>query len=204
MERDELLRTYGIVPKRSEPPRQAIRSRLTGVNIFGQWLAFLMFGVSPLLLAILLLIVVPILEVRLGLAAFFGFFGLVVGFLIARDVNEWVELDGNLIRWKHLFTRLVDERPVSELESIETLTLAFRTPTVKIVEGMYGRIKGFEFRFANMKQGIKIFRADPTMTNVRELLEGVISRMYENGEVVPVIKDFEGTPLIRRLTLKRH
>lgn len=204
MQRDEILRTYGIVPQRTEPPKEAIRSRLTGINIFGQWLAFLMFGVSPLALAILLLIVVPVWEVKLGLAAFFGFFGLLVGFLIARDVNEWVELDGNTLRWKHLFTRLVDERPVSELESIETLTLAFRTVTVKIVEGMYGRIKGFEFRFPHMKQGIRIFRADPSMTNVRELVEGVIARMYENGEVIPEVVDFEGAPLVRRLTLKRH
>lgn len=204
MERDEVLRTYGISPKRTEAPKEVIRSRLTAGNIFGQWIAFLMFGAGPVALAILLLIVVPVLEVRLGLGAFFGLFGLIVGFLIARDVNEWVELDGNSLRWKHLFTRLVDERPVSELESIETLTLAFRTVTVKIVEGMYGRIKGFEFRFPHMKQGIRIFRADPTMTNVRELLEGVIAKMYENGEVIPEVEDFEGTPLVRRLTLKRH
>ena len=204
MERDDLLRYYGIVPKRFDPPKVAIRSRLTGGNIFGQWLAFLMFGVCPLLLAVLLLIVVPVLEVRLGLAAAFGSIGLILGFLIARDVNEWVELDGNLLRWKHLFTRIVDERSISELDSIVTLTLAYRTVTVKIVEGMLGRIKGFEFRFLNMKQGIRIFRADPKMTNVRELLEGVIARMYENGEVVPQIEDFEGTPLVRRLTLNRH
>lgn len=82
--------------------------------------------------------------------------------------------------------------------------MAYRTLTVKIVEGMLGRIKVFEFRFLNMKQGIRIFRADPKMTNVRELLEAVIARMYENGEVVPQIEDFEGTPLVRRLTLKCH
>jgi hypothetical protein len=54
-----------------------------------------------------------------------------------------------------------------------------------------------------MKQGVRVFRADPAMTNVRELLEGVVSKMYEFGEVVPEITDLDGTPLIRRLTLER-
>jgi hypothetical protein len=69
---------------------------------------------------------------------------------------------------------------------------------------MFGRIKGFALRFPNVKQGLRIFRADPAMTNVRELLEGVVAKMYECGEVGPEIIDLEGTPLIHRLTLARR
>jgi hypothetical protein len=203
MRRDEILRTYGILPERKAPPRGRIRSRLTTGNIFGQWIAFLMFGIGPILLGLFLLIVVPVLSIRLGLAGFLCLLGLCLGFFIARDVKEWVELDGDAFRWKHLFTRQVSERDLSEIEAIVTLTLAFRTLTVRIVEGMLGRIKGFEFQFQGMKQGVRVFRADPAMTNVRQLLEGVVSKMYEYGEVVPEITDFEGTPLIRRLTLER-
>jgi len=203
MQRDELLRTYGILPERTSPPRGPIRSTLTKGNVIGQWIALVLFGVCPVLLSLFLLIVVPVLPVRLGLGGFFFAFGLIVGFLIARDVNEWVELDGDTLRWKHLFTRRVQERKIREIEAVVTLTLAIRTVTVRIVEGIYGRIKGFEFRFPGMKQGVRVFRADPTMTHVRELLEGVIAQMYQYGEVVPEIVDLDGLPLVRRLTLER-
>jgi hypothetical protein len=203
MRRDEILRTYGILPERKALPRGRIRSQLTTGNIIGQWIAFLVFGIGPILLGLFLLIVVPILSIRLGLAGFLCCLGHFLGFYIARDVNEWVELDGDAFRWKHLFTRQVSERDLSEIEAIVTLTLVFRTRTVRIVEGMLGRIKGFEFQFHDMKQGVRVFRADPAMTNVRQLLEGVVSKMYEYGDVVPEIIDFEGTPLIRRLTVER-
>lgn len=204
MKQDELLRTYGLLPQPTPPAPGPIRSRLTTGNIVGQWIAFVMFGVCPILLGLLLLAVVPVMAVRLGLGGFFCALGLLLGYLIAHDVNEWVELDGDVLRWKQLFSRQVRQRPVSELEAIVTLTLAIRTTAVRITEGIFGRIKGFEFRFPGMKRGIRIFRADPSMTNVRELLEGVISQMYQYGDVVPEIIDLDGTPLVRRLTLERH
>lgn len=203
MQKDELLRTYGILPERTAPRRGPIRSSLTKGNIIGQWIAFVLFGVCPILLSLFLLIAVPVLPVRLGLGGFFFAFGLIVGFFIARDVNEWVELDGETLRWKHLFTRRVHERKVREIEAVVTLTLAVRTVTVRIVEGIYGRIKGFEFQFPGMKQGVRVFRADPSMTQVRELLEGVIAQMYQYGEVVPEIVELDRQPLVRRLTLQR-
>lgn len=203
IDRDTALRMYGISPRKSPAPIGPIRSSLTTGNIIGQWIAFLLFGVGPVLLGLLLVIVVPNLAVRLGLAAFFWILGVVVGTLIARDVNEWVELDGEIFRWKHLFSRRVSERQVSEIAAIVTLTLAMRTLAVRVAEGIFGRIKGFEFRFPDRKQGIRVFRADPTMTNVRELVEAVVAKMYEHGEVVPEIVDFEGKPLIRRLALRR-
>jgi hypothetical protein len=203
-EEQQTLRMYGITPPSGPPPEGPIRSSLTKGNIIGQWIAFLMFGVGPILLGVLLLIVVPVLAVRLGVGGFFVFLGLVLGFLIGHDVNEWVELDGDAFRWKHLFSRRVSERHVSEIDTIETLTLAIRTLAVRLAEGIFGRIKGFEFRFADRKQGVRILRADPAMTNVRELVEAVVNKMYQYGEVVPEIINFEGTPLIRRLTLKRR
>jgi hypothetical protein len=203
MQRDELLRTYGILPEKKAPLAGPIRSSLTRGNIIGQWIALVLFGICPLLLGMLLLIVVPVLPVRLGLGGFFCALGLILGALIARDVNEWVELDGDTLRWKHLFSRQTKERKIYEIEAIVTLTLAMRTTAVRIAEGIFGRIKGFEFRFPDMKQGVRVFRADPAMTNVRQLLEGVVAGLYQYGEVVPEIADFDGTPLVRRLTLER-
>lgn len=203
-QREQTLRMYGIAPRKGPPSTVPIRSRLTTGNIIGQWIAFLMFGAGPVLLGALLLIVVPVLAVRLGVGGFLVFLGLVLGWLTAHDVNEWVELDGDTFRWKHLFSRRVSERHASEIDAIVTLTLAIRTAAVRVAEGIFGRIKGFEFRFATRKQGVRIFRADPAMTNVQELVEAVVAKMYQYGEVVPEIVDFEGTPLIRRLSRKRR
>jgi hypothetical protein len=203
-ERDEALRMYGIDPQAALPARGSVRSRLTTGNIIGQWIAFVLFGAGPFLLGLLLLAVVPPWEVRLGLGGFCCAFGLFLGFFIARDVNEWVEIDAAKLRWKHLFTRQVNECDIGEIEEIVTLTLAFRRLATRITESIFGRIKGFEIRVAGRKSGVRVFRADPAMTNVRELIEAAVTKMYERGKVVPEIIDFEGTPLIRRLTLERR
>jgi hypothetical protein len=202
MKQEDLFRTMGVLPSDEKSAPDRIRSRLTRGNIFGQWIAFLMFGVSPVLLGLFLLAVVPVLEIRLGLTLIFNIIGFSLGFLIARDVFEWVELDGGTLRWKHLFTRIERERDLRELESIETLTLAYRTVAVAIVEGLYGRVKGFEFRFRGLKTGIRVFRTDPTMTNVQPLVEAVIVRMYEHGDVEPEVIDFKGSPLVRRIRFR--
>lgn len=181
-----------------------VRSSLTTGHVIGQWVAFVLFGICPVALGLLLLIVIPVLEVRLGVGVFFCILGAVLGVLIAHDVNAWVEVDGNMLRWKHLFTRRVHERQICELDAIVTLTLAVRTAVVRIAEGVFGRIKGFDFRFRGTKRGVRIFRADPAMTNVRELVEAVVNRLYLYGDVVPEIVNFEGKPLIRRLTLRRR
>ncbi|HET6882643.1 MAG TPA: hypothetical protein VFI31_20920 [Pirellulales bacterium] len=203
-ERDETLRMYGIYPQRTLPASVSVRSRLTTGNIIGQWIAFVLFGVGPILLGLLLLTVVPVWQVRLGLGGFFCAFGLFVGYFIAHDVNEWVELDGDKLRWKHLFTRQVNECGIGEIDAIVTLTLALRTLAVRIAENIFGRIKGFELRVAGKRSPVRVFRADPAMTNVRELIEAAVTKMYEHGEVIPEIIDFEGAPLIRRLTLRRR
>jgi hypothetical protein len=201
--RDETLRRYGIVPKRKSSAPGRVRSSLTTGNVVGQWIAFVMLGIGPVALGVLLLLVVPLPSVKFGVGGFFCVLGLVLGILIAWDVNEWVEIDGNTFRWKHLFTRQVKQREVGDLEAVVTLTLAFRTVTVRAMEGMFGRIKGFEFRFRGMRHGVRVFRADPSMTNVRELIEEVVSAMYQFGEVVPEIVNFDGEPLIRRLTFRQ-
>ena len=195
---------YGIDPQAAQPAGGTVRSRLTTGNIIGQWIAVVLFGVGPVLLGLLLLMVVPVWQVRLGLGGFFCTFGLFIGFFIARDVNEWVEIDGDKLRWKHLFTRRINECRVGEIEEIVTLTLALRTLAVRIAESIFGRIKGFEFRLAGRKSPVRVFRADPAMTNVRQLIEAAVTKMYDHGEVVPEIIDFEGAPLIRRLSLQRR
>lgn len=77
-ERDETLRMYGIYPQRTLPASGSVRSRLTTGNIIGQWVAFILFGIGPVLLGLLPLAVVPVWQVRLGLGGFFSALGLIV------------------------------------------------------------------------------------------------------------------------------
>ncbi len=203
MKREDVLRNYGLTPQRGASTRGPIRSSLSTSAIIGQWVAFFLFGISPNLLGLVFLTLMPAPLMGISMGICFCLFGGIMGYLIAHDVNEWVEIDGDTLRWRQLFTRQVDEHHVGELAEILTLTLAVRTLTVRIVEGIYGRIKGFEFRFPDMKRGVRVFRADPAMTNVRELLEAVITKMYEFGDVEPEVIELEGSPLIRRLVLAR-
>jgi hypothetical protein len=202
MDKAELLRNYGIVPKPGATVPSCVRAGFGRGTIIGQWVALILFGILPILLGLLLLVVVPVLSVRLGLFAFLTLLGAGLIFLIARDANAWVELDGHTLRWKHMFTGRVRERDVGEVEEITTLVLMMKTLTVRIHEGIFGRIRGFEFRFPDMRQGVRIWRADPKMSNVAELIEAVVSRMYERGEVVPEIINLDGKPLVKRLKLR--
>jgi hypothetical protein len=195
----DLLRHYGIVPQRQAAIKDSVRSVLTPGNVFGQWAAFVLFGIMPLLLALLLLVVVPIPNVRFGLAAFFSIFGLSVGYLIAHDTNRWVEVDGDFLRWKRLFSGQIVQRRVGELQEIRTMIVMVTNLTVRIHESIFGRVRGFEFRFADTKKGVRVWRVDPKMTHVAELVEAAIAKLYELGDVQPEIIELEGTPLVKRL-----
>lgn len=203
MEKEELLRNYGIIPHRGAPSPQRVRAEFSRGTIIGQWVALILFGVCPVLLGTFLLVVVPVLSVRLGLFGFLTLLGAAITFLIARDANAWVELDGNTLRWKHMFTGRVGERDVGQIDEILTVVLMVKTAALHIHESVFGRIRGFEFRFPDMKQGVRIWRADPKMSNVAELVEAVVLRMYERGEVVPEIIDLDGRPLVKRLKRAR-
>jgi hypothetical protein len=53
----------------------------------------------------------------LALAAFLAYHG-------AGDVNLWVEVDGDVVRARHLYTRRVTTRRVAEIEEVKTLAFA--------------------------------------------------------------------------------
>lgn len=61
-----------------------------------------------------------------------------------------------------------------------------------------GRVRGFEIRFAGATP-IRVYRADPAMTNVRELMEAIVARMAETRKIGTEIINLEGTPLVQRL-----
>ena len=204
MKPDEVVRTFGIVPGAFPAPAGKVRSAMRTKTIVGQWIASGIFIGIPALAALILLAVAafaPIQMMSRGICAGIGvFLGAIAALLfsIANRDNQWVELDGDILRAKALYTGRIIEKPVRELNDVLTEVIMVRTLTVKIVEGLNGRIRGFAFRFHDIPKGLKIVR--PEMTNVAELVAAVIAKMGEYGELSPEIINFEGKPMVRRVT----
>jgi hypothetical protein len=57
-------------------------------------------------------------------------------------------------------------------------------------------------RFRGKPSPFRVARADPAMKNAKELIEAIVFRMSEKGEVDAELIDFEGKPLIRRIHWK--
>jgi hypothetical protein len=57
-------------------------------------------------------------------------------------------------------------------------------------------------RFHDQCTPLQVCRADPAMKNSKELMEAIIYRMSEKGEVDAEVIDLEGNPLIRRIHWK--
>ena len=202
METDQILRDYGFVPGMISTSQGTVRCSMPTGSLIGQWIAFGLIGLAPIPFWIVGFAFAPDPFTQVTMV-FLCFAQLWVCHLIAHDVNQWVELDGRTFRWKHGFTGIINERDIGDIDGIKTLTLTYRTVVVKIVEHLLGRIKGFEFQFFDMKQGVRIFRADPQMTNVAELLEAVVKEMSKYGHLELETEIFEQAPLIRRLVLVR-
>jgi len=145
---DRLLRDFGLMPGAEEAPAGKVRSSLTRGNAafqvvmtllmvggsagLGVWFAIggiRGWGVEPD--ALLLIAGCP---GMLALAAFLAYHG-------AGDVNLWVEVDGDVVRASHLYTRRVTTRRVAEIEEVKTLAFA-RGATAQTVEWFVGRSAG--------------------------------------------------------------
>lgn len=126
-------------------------------------------------------------------AAFF--IGLTV-FVAARS-NRWVELDGDVIRAKNLYTGRIVEKSVWDTTEIMTEVFLVATTAIRVTEMFQGRVRGFAIRFPDLPKGIRVYR--PEMQNVAELIQAITARLQERGEVVPEIINFEGSPMVRRL-----
>ena len=201
---DRLLRDFGLTPGAEEAPAGKVRSSLTrgnaafqvvmsllmvgGVVALGVWFAIAGirgWGVEPD--APLLIAGCP---AMLALAALLAYHG-------AGDVNLWVEVDGDVVRARHLYTLRVTTRHIAEIEEVKTLAFA-RGATAQTVEWFVGRVRGIEVRFPDMRRGIRVFR--PEMTNVWELIAAMYFAMQQEGEIAPEIEMFEGRPWVARVT----
>lgn len=208
------LRDFGVLPGGAPLPSSRVRSEMSGGQAFGQYLmsalmalgcggAFCSLGIMFLVLGVrswgtrdaMFLLGAPLFLV-MG-AAFW-----VITAVVAARSNRWVELDGEVIRAKNLYTGRITERPVWTLTEITTEVFAVATVAIHLTEALQGRVRGFALKFPDLPRGIRVYR--PEMRNVQELIEAIVARLETRGQVVPEIIQFEGRPMIRRLLFRPY
>jgi hypothetical protein len=198
----DFFRDFGIIPQGVPPPPETVRSYLPRRHVVGQ---FIMTGImSSVGLGAALLVALGFsfpwnLLAAVGMLG--GFAALI--YLATRNDYTWVELDGETIRAKHLYTRRIVERSVEDIQDLLTLVVRVRTLETLIAEAWLGRVRGISIRFRDQRTPIQVSRTDPAMKNAKELIEAIVYRMSEKGAVDAEIINLEGKPLIRRIHWKK-
>jgi hypothetical protein len=105
----DVFREIGIIPDRVEPPPNHVRAYFSTGHIVGQYIAtglLMLFGMGlAALFAFTLPFPINLLAAPAGLALFTG-----GAYFIGRNDYAWVELDGNTLRARHLYTGRTHER----------------------------------------------------------------------------------------------
>ncbi len=197
----DFFRDFGILPDGVSPPAETVRSYLPWGHVIAQFLGTALMSGLGIGGALLMALTMPFpMNVFAPIAPLAGF-GYIV-YLATRNDYAWVELDGQQLRAHHLYTRRMIERPIEEIEELLTLVFQVRTAATLITEAWLGRVRGIEIRFRDKRTPFRVCRADPAMKNAKELIEAVVYRMSEKGEVDAEVINLEGKALIRRIYWK--
>src|SRR5688572_20348231 len=127
----EVFREFGIIPDRVQPPSGVVRAFFSTGQVIGQYAAIgliLLFGFA---IAILFALTLP-LPLNLLAAAVALCFCLGMAYLVGRNDYAWVELDGETIRAKHLYTRQIVERSVRDVDQLLTVVLQVQNLTTTV------------------------------------------------------------------------
>jgi hypothetical protein len=197
------FRDFGILPTMLKPPRERVRGFFSATRLFGQY-----FGTICLLLVGLTLTVFAGLNLPLPLnvlacVSCLTTFGMLC-YLNTRNDYQWVELDEETIRAKHLYARKMIERSISEIESLNTVVHPTGSGVLEtaILEKLLGRVKAIDILFSDRRTSIRIQRVDPAMTNAQELIEALLFQMSQIRELDAEIVQYKGHPLVQRIYWK--
>jgi hypothetical protein len=194
----DLFRDHGIIPDQVQPPAGPVRASLGTGTVIGQFIGtgvMLALGIG---MAVVVSFAAPF-PANVGVAILpLALFGGIVFFVTRKDY-AWIELDGHTIRARHLYTRWTVERKIEDVQELLTMVFQVRNLTTVLTEKMVGRVRGIQIRFRDGKTPLYVSRADPKMTNAKELIEAIVYRLWESGPVDAEVIDFEGAPLIRRI-----
>ncbi|MCR9116602.1 MAG: hypothetical protein NXI22_06595 [bacterium] len=192
---------FGVMPRSESLPQETTRAAFSTGQVIGQYLGTCLMSAIGIGLAILFATTLPVPGNLLASAVAFSGFGYLV-FRSTRYDYAWVELKGQNLRAKHLYTRQITERSIEEIEDLLTLVFQTRSAATAISEAWLGRIRGFKIRFSNNRSPFVVCRADPAMKNAKELMEAIVYEMAQHGAIDAEIVDRDSKPLIRRIYWK--
>lgn len=208
------FREIGYVPGRVAPAPRRVRSEMNRGNAFSQYLLSLIMmggcGGAFGALAVLCVVIgirfwgtrdaIFLVGAPLFLAGSVAFIWISMK-VMARS-NRWVELDGETVRARNLYTGREVERSVWEIREITTEVFLVASAATVITEAIHGRVRGFALQFPDLPQPIRVYR--PEMEGVSELVEALVAKLSERGRVVPEFIGFDGRPMVRRLIFEPY
>jgi hypothetical protein len=194
----DFFRDFGILPYGQAAPPEKVHCYLPWGHVVGQYIATGLMAAFGLGIGALFAFTVPLPFNVLAAVAPPLLAGALI-YLATRNDYVWIELDGDTLRAKHLYTRRIVERPIEDVKDLLTLVIQVRTLAVAITEAWLGRIRGVEIRFRDGRTPLRISRTDPGMRNAKELVEALIYRMWQKGPVDAEIIHLNGKPLVRRI-----
>ncbi len=148
------FRDFGVLPGNAQPPDGVVRCFVSPGKIAGQYFGTALVASVGIALVVLFAWVMPWpLNALAASAAAAGFAALI--FLATHNDYRWVELDGPIIRAKHLYTRRIIERTITEIESLWTMVHQLRSLETVVVETLLGRIKGIEIQFEDRRTPLR-------------------------------------------------
>jgi hypothetical protein len=193
-----VFRDFGIIPDRVQPPRGVVRAYFSWGHVFGQYLASALMSAFGLGIATLFAFTLPWpVNVLAALGFVIGTAALIC--LVGRNDYVWVELDGDTLRARHLYTGRQHERSIADIDHVQTLVLQYRNLSTTILDSLLGRVRGFKVHFRDGRWPLLVSRVDPKMTNAQQLMEAIIYRMSQHGELDAEVVDHLGSPLVKKI-----
>src|SRR5262245_32092347 len=114
------LRELGIVSDDQPPPPATVQCFFSTRRLAGQFVSTIVVSSLGVGLTVLFALLTPLPMSLLGCAAALAAFAIIV-FLATHNDYRWIELDGNTIRAKHLYTGRTIVRSVEEIESLAAM-----------------------------------------------------------------------------------
>src|SRR5262249_49897375 len=108
---------FGILFEELPPPPEKVRCFISPGRVLTKYTGTAILTALGLGLAALFANILPMPAGAIGCAASLATFGAFV-YLVARRAYRWVELDGDTIRARHLYTGRTVERSVEEIDCL--------------------------------------------------------------------------------------
>jgi len=196
------FRDFGITLENLPPPPQKVRSFVSSGAIVRRSIGVAILVAAGIGLAVTFAATLPKPVNVLGCAAVGVAFTAFVSLLMVNSYR-WVELEGDVLRVRCLYTGHVIERHIDEIESVQTLYFYHPNPVVRwIIDRLLGRVLGVQIRFRDQRSPLDITCRAPRMANARELIEAILYRMAQKGELEVKILDVHGRPLVHKIHWK--